>query len=378
MSIARRSVLAASLAAAAAGAWAQKAGAARKIVLGQSVPLTGAASDIGLAFAAGAKLYVDNFNTRKNNPGYTLELRQLDDGYVPAKAAANAQKLLAEGADILFGFVGTASSLAGEEVATKEGAIFFAPFAASDTLRDAKHANVFHVRPSLADEAVKMVRHCATLAQTRIAVFAEDDAMGREGLAAVQRALADEKLPPLVSSAFVPVNSTKTDAAVAAILKGNPQAVFQVSLFNSTAAFIRGMRKAGYAGSFLNFSVVGIDPLFTALGRDIGGVVVSQVVPSPKASATPIVKEYLQAIDNSDQTPTYESLEGFIAAKTLAEAVRRAGGGARFDRTALLRTMASMTDYDVGGFRINLRAGVRDSIRAIDLITITPDGKIVR
>jgi ABC-type branched-subunit amino acid transport system substrate-binding protein len=371
-------VLAASVAAVAASAWAQKAPAGRKIVLGQSVPLTGPASDIALAFAAGAKLYVDNFNSRKNNPGYTFELRQLDDGYAPAKASANAQKLLADGADVLFGFVGTANSLAGEDVATKEGAIFFAPFAASDTLRDAKHANVFHVRPSLADEAIKMVRHCATLAQTRIAVFAEDDAMGKEGLAAVQQALADEKLPPVAASAFAPVNSTKVDAAVAAIMKGNPQAVIQVSLFNSSAAFVRGMRKAGYAGSFLNFSVVGIDPLFTALGKDIGGVVVSQVVPSPKASATPIVKEYLQAIDNSDQTPTYESLEGFIAAKTLAEAVRRAGVGTKFDKAALQKTMASMTDYDVGGFRINLRAGVRDSIRAIDLITITPDGKIVR
>jgi ABC-type branched-subunit amino acid transport system substrate-binding protein len=374
-------MLAASVAASVAGwgakAWAQKAPSQHRIVLGQSVPLTGAASEIGLAFAAGAKLYMDNFNSRKNIP-YQFELRQLDDGYVPARAAENAQKLLADGADVLFGFVGTANSLAGEEVAEKEGAIFFAPFAASDTLRDAKHTNVFHVRPSLADEAVKMVRHCATLGQTRISVFAEDDAMGKEGLAAVQRALADEKLPPAASSAFVPVNSGKVDAAVATIMKGNPQAVIQVSLFNSTAAFIRGMRKAGYAGSFLNFSVVGIDPLFTALGKEIGGVVVSQVVPSPKASATPIVKEYLQAIDNSDQTPSYESLEGFIAAKTLAEAVRRAGVGTKFDKAALQKTMTAMTDYDVGGFRINLRAGVRDSIRAIDLVSITPDGKIVR
>jgi ABC-type branched-subunit amino acid transport system substrate-binding protein len=377
-SINRRTLLAASAAALAGGAWAQAKGAApKKVVLGQSVPLTGAADQIGLAYAAGAKLYFDSFNSRKN-VAYQFELRQLDDGYSPAKATANAQKLLADGADLLFGFVGTSSSLAGSDVAAKEGAIFFAPFAASDTLRDGKHTSVFHVRPSLADEAIKMVRHCATLGQTRIAVFAEEDAMGKEGLAAVQQALADEKLTPLVASAFVPVNSSKVDGAVAGIMKGNPQAIIQVSLFNSTAAFVRGMRKAGYAGSFLNFSVVGIDPLFTALGKEIGGVVVSQVVPSPKASATPIVKEYLAAIDNSDQTPSYESLEGFIAAKTLAEAVRRAGVGTKFDKAALQRTMASMTDYDVGGFRINLRAGVRDSIRAIDLVTITPDGKIVR
>ena len=348
----------------------------RKIVLGQSVPLTGAASEIGLAFAAGAKLYVDSFNGSKNNPGWSIELRQMDDGYDPAKATANAKKLLADGADVLFGFVGTASSDAGAAVAKQDGAIFFAPFAASDALRDAAHTNVFHVRPSLADEAFKMVRHCATLGQTRIAVLAEDDAMGRAGLAAVKQALAEQKLEPMVASAFVPVNSDKVDAAVATLAKAQPQAIIQVSLFNSTAAFIRKMRKAGYAGAFLNFSVVGIDPLFTALGKEIGGVVVSQVVPSPRSSATPIVKEYLAAIDNSDQSPSYESLEGFIAAKTLAEAVRRAGKG--WDKAGLQKTMASMTDYDVGGFRINLRAGIRDSVRAIDLVTITPDGKIVR
>ena len=378
----RRSILETAVAAGLAGlgigsAWAQGKGAApRKIVLGQSVPLTGAASEIGLAFAAGAKLYVDSFNARKNTPGWQFELRQLDDGYDPAKAGANAKKMLADGADVLFGFVGTASSDAAADVATKEGAIFFAPFAASDTLRDSKHTNVFHVRPSMADEAFKMVRHCATLGQTRLAVLAEDDAMGRAGLAAVNQAIAELKLPALVGSAFVPVNSDKVDAAVAALSKGNPQAIIQVSLFNSTAAFIRKMRKTGYAGAFLNFSVVGIDPLFTALGKEIGGVVVSQVVPSPRSSATPIVKEYLAAIEDSDQSPSYESLEGFIAAKTLAEAVRRAGKGA--DKAGLQRAMGTMTDYDVGGFRINLRAGVRDSVRAIDLVTITPDGKIVR
>jgi branched-chain amino acid transport system substrate-binding protein len=356
--------------------WSQSKAATRKIVLGQSVPLTGAASEIGLAFAAGAKLYVDSFNGSKNNPGWSIELRQMDDGYDPAKATANAKKLLADGANVLFGFVGTASSDAGAAVAKQDGAIFFAPFAASDALRDAAHTNVFHVRPSLADEAFKMVRHCATLGQTRIAVLAEDDAMGRAGLAAVKQALAELKLEPMAASAFVPVNSDKVDDAVATLAKAQPQAIIQVSLFNSTAAFIRKMRKAGYAGAFLNFSVVGIDPLFTALGKEIGGVVVSQVVPSPRSSATPIVKEYLAAIDNSDQSPSYESLEGFIAAKTLAEAVRRAGKSG--DKAGLQKTMAAMTDYDVGGFRINLRAGVRDSVRAIDLVTITPEGKIVR
>src|SRR4051812_48814757 len=130
-SINRRVALSAALALAFAGrAWAQAKGQ-KKIVLGQSIPLTGAASEIGLAFGAGAKLFVDNFNGQKNGPGYTFELRQLDDGYVPQRAGENAKKLLADGADLLFGFVGTGSSDAGANVATAENAIFFAPFAAA-------------------------------------------------------------------------------------------------------------------------------------------------------------------------------------------------------------------------------------------------------
>jgi ABC-type branched-subunit amino acid transport system substrate-binding protein len=379
METTRRSILgtiaAAATLTAAPHAWSLAKGP-RKIVLGQSVPLTGAADQIGLAFAGGSKLYFDEFNGRKDNPGWIFELHQMDDGYNAAKAAANAKKLLADGADLLFGFVGTGSSDAAAEVATQQHTLLFAPFAASDRLREQSMANVFHVRPSLSDEAFKMVRHCATLGQSRLAVLAEDDAMGKAGLAAVQQAITELKLPPLVAHAFVPVNSDKVDDAVASIMKAQPQAVVQVSLFNTTAAFIRKMRKVGYVGSFLNFSVVGIDPLFTVLGKEIAGVVVSQVVPSPRQSATPIVKEYLGAIENSDQSPSYESLEGYIAAKTMSEAVRRAGP--HWDKPALQKAMATLTNYDIGGFRINLRAGVRDSIRAIDLVTITADGKILR
>ncbi|WP_096698478.1 ABC transporter substrate-binding protein [Polaromonas sp. AER18D-145] len=351
----------------------------RKLVIGQSVPLTGAADQIGLAYLNGAKLYFDAINAKNGAAGYRIEVKTLDDGYNPAKAAANAKQLIDEGVDALFGFVGTASCDAAFAIAKPANTLFFAPFAASDVLREAALSNAFHIRPALADEAYKMVRHCATLSQDRIAVFAEDDAMGRAGLAAVNQALVDLKRPPLVASAFAPVNSDKVGAAVAMLAKAQPQAIIQVSLFNTSAAFIRAMRKTGFAGQFLNFSVVGIDPLFTALGKEIGGVVISQVVPSPRSAGTPIIKEYLDVLNVTDQTPSYESVEGYIAARTFAEGVRRsAAGGGKADRAGLQKAFESMTDYDVGGFRVNLRAKKYESVRLVDLVTITPDGKVVR
>ncbi len=236
---------------------AQTLKTSRKVTLGQSVPLTGAADQIGLAYLNGAKIYFDALNANNGVGGYSIAVKALDDGYDPAKAAANAKKLISEGVDALFGFAGTASCDAAYAVAKSAGTLFFAPFAASDTLHDPALANVFHVRPALADEAYKVARHCATLNQERIAVFAEDDAMGRAGLAAVNQALVDLKRPPLVASALSPINSDKVDAAVAQIVKAQPQAIILASLFNSSAAFIRKMRKAGFGGQFLAFSVVG-------------------------------------------------------------------------------------------------------------------------
>ena len=111
---------------------------------------------------------------------------------------------------MLFGFVGTASSEAGAAVAAQQGSVLFAPFAAADNLRGAAHPNVFHVRPSMADEAFKIVRQCETVGQTRIALIGDDDAMGRAGLAAVQQAMAELKLPPLVASALVPASGASS------------------------------------------------------------------------------------------------------------------------------------------------------------------------
>ena len=383
MLIHRRSIILGSVAAAGIAASplsrAQVAKGSRKLVLGQSVPLTGAADQIGLAYLNGAKMFFDAANTKNGVAGYKIEVRSLDDGYNAAKAASNAKQLMDEGVDALFGFAGTASCDAAYAAVNSSGVPFFAPFAASDALHGADAGNAFHVRPALSDEAYKVARHCATLNQDRIAVFAEDDAMGRAGLAAVNQALVDLKRPPLVASALSAVNSDKVDAAVAALVKANPQAIIQVSLFNSAAAFIRKARKAGYGGQFLTFSVVGIDPLFTALGKEIGGIVISQVVPSPRSLGTPLVKEYLDVLNQTDQTPSYESVEGYVAARAFAEGVRRsAQSGGKPDRAGLQKAFESMTDFDMNGLRINLRPKKYESVRLVDLVTITPEGKVVR
>ena len=149
----------------------------------------------------------------------------------------------------------------------------------------------------------------------------------------------DRKTPPLFC------------AAAATLTKAQPHAIIQVSLFNTTAAFIRKARKAGYVGSFLNFSVVGIDPLFTALGKEIGGVVVSQVVPHPKVRTLKVIREFQNHLQEYDPkaVSSFNNLEGYIAARTLVEGLRRTGRD--LTREKFVKAMESM-DADLGDYRI--------------------------
>ena len=124
---------------------------------------------------------------------------------------------------------------------------------------------------------------------------------------------------------------------------------------------------------------MGIDPLFSALGKDIGGVVISQVVPSPRSVGTPLIKEYLDAVNQTDQIASYESIEGYIAARAFVEGMRRSvADTGRTDRRGLQKAFESMTDYNMGGFHVNLKAKKYESVRVVDLVTITQDGRVLR
>ena len=93
----------------------------------------------------------------------------------------------------------------------------------------------------------------------------------------------------------------------------------------------------------------------------------------------PLIKESLDVLNQTDQTPGYESIEGYLAAKAFAEGVRRTvAAGIKPDRAGLQKAYESMTNFDMNGFRVNLRPKKYESVRAVDLVTVTQEGKVVR
>jgi ABC-type branched-subunit amino acid transport system substrate-binding protein len=344
-----------------------------RIVLGQSAPFTGAAAQLGTQFYAGAKLHFDQLNAKGGVGGKQIEIRNLDDGYEPDRCAENTRKLIAEDVLALFGYIGTPTSLAALPIALAAKMPFVAPVTGAMSLREPMNREVFHMRASYDDETEMIVKQLTELGMNRIGVFYQYDAYGMAGLSGVNKALAARGLAT-VAIGTVQRNSEDVANAVAQLTKANPQAIVQISAYKSCAAFIREARKAGYRGTFYNVSFVGTQALADTLGKDGAGVVISQVVPSPYNPARPIAREFVAAAKASGSVQAnFSSMEGYLAAKMLAEGVRRSNG--KLTRDALIGGLESI-DEDFGGFLVRFGPNNRVASKFVELSMLDGNGGV--
>jgi ABC-type branched-subunit amino acid transport system substrate-binding protein len=347
------------------------------IKLGQSLPLSGPLTELGSEYRDGALAYFKWANSKGGVSGRKIDLVTLDDGYVVDKTVANAKKLLDEdNVFAFFGMFGSANYAALMPLINERSVPSVAPYTGSDGLRAQTSPTTFWLRASYGDETEKIVDQLTTLGINRIAVFYQDDAFGKAGLAGVDAALAKRKLKTLATGVY---DKTKNDVgeAVKTIGAADPQAVVMISTYKPTASFVRQMRLAGKQPQFFALSVVGLKALSAELGTEAAGVAISQVVPFPDNSTAPVVREMRQL--PTAMLPaagvTYTTLEGFIAAKVMAEALRRAGS--QLSREKLVAALESMRDFDVGGFPVSYSGGSHLGSRFAEVTIVSKSGRLM-
>ncbi|MEQ9725125.1 ABC transporter substrate-binding protein [Pseudomonas sp. WHRI 8822A] len=99
--------------------------AADPITLGLSYPRTGSYKEEGLAQMRGALLAIDELNAQGGVLGRSLRLSSLDDASKPDKAVRNVDKLIKEGAAMLFGGASSAVAIAAGKRAAQQGLLYF-------------------------------------------------------------------------------------------------------------------------------------------------------------------------------------------------------------------------------------------------------------
>jgi ABC-type branched-subunit amino acid transport system substrate-binding protein len=308
-------------------------------------------------------------NRRGGIHGRRLRLVSLDDRYEPALTLRNTRRLIGpDRAFALFGYVGTPTVKAILPLVEQAQIPLVAPLSGARLLREPFRPMVFNLRASYQAEIDRIVNDLVRAGRHRIAVLYQEDAFGEDGLRATRSALARHGLQP-VAIAGVRRNSTATDSAARQLHRADPSAVVIISAYSSSAAFSRSLQSLGSTAQLMNVSFVGTGGLQDALpGGLASGIGVSQVVPFPWNRRVPVVAEYQRLMRQQQHTLHYgfTSLEGFLAARFLTEALQKAGPNP--SRQALVAAFESMGKLDLGGYRLSL--GPHDH-QASDFVDLT-------
>lgn len=361
---------------------AAPAQAATDLVIGQVAPITGVIAGTGNEYVAGAAAYFAQVNAKGGINGRKIRVVLRDDAYKPAATVEHTKEILAKENPIaLFGFIGTANvaALQKNKLLSDAKIALLAPYTGAQELRDPMDPHLFHIRASYGDETASMVEHLHTIGLRRFAVFHQNDGFGKNGLDGAVSALKKLGLEPAAVGHYERTKPNEVDEAVSRIVAAKPDAVIMVSVNRASAAFIKKLRAAGSRARLFSISVVNFKELLKNAGEDMArGVGIAQVMPYPYTPSSPVAREFLAAMKQHqpEATISYASIEGFIAARVLVEAIRRTG--AEPTRERVLAALETLRDFDVGGFRTTFSRDDHVGSGFVDVTVIGRDGRLLR
>jgi ABC-type branched-subunit amino acid transport system substrate-binding protein len=300
----------------------------------------------------------------------------------------------------ILGNVGTPTMVRSAPVAIETGTVFFGAFTGASTLlRDSAAGTacgryIFNVRASYAQEAHATIEYFQKVGVTgyrNLISFDQSDSFGQNGYDGLVTAYAttfgpfpdgtdpsdpifrvryvrnyDDGLEPQVSA-----SEGYLAQLVTGDTSGNPIAVgiMMTDTYGAAAEYIQKLRTWQYDGQapagkatrlklyFSNVSFVGANSLSDRL-KSLGkipqapdsyftdSVVVSQVVPNYQSDSSDVVRAYNHQIEQSRATPTFTSLEGYLAARVFIAGLEAHAGP--FTSSSIVDSFESLPDLGLG------------------------------
>jgi branched-chain amino acid transport system substrate-binding protein len=347
----------------------------REIRIGMSAAFKGTAAGLGTEFYRGAQAYYDEVNAQGGVFGRVLTVIGLDDNYEPLPCVRNTIQLLEkESVFFLSNYVGTPTLTRALPVIKRyadQQVVLVGNFTGAQPQREAPYVeHVFNIRASYRQEMAALVDRFWQLGARHIGVYSQADAYGRSGTDGVARALAARGARIAAETTYQ--RGTKFDddvtPAVAALRKAGVDAVLCTGAYQGCGAFVRAARDQAWTVPISNVSFVGSDAMLRLLvqhgkshGRDYTRALVnSQVVPSYDDVALPGVVEYRTLMERHHpavptalrddkyvpQRHSFISLEGYVNARVVVEALRRAGPHPT--RSRFRHALETLKNFDLG------------------------------
>ena len=352
-------------------------GHAAEIVVGQVAPMSGLEANQGRAYAAGMQLLFNNTNSAGGVNGNTFVLVRKDDGGRPDDTVSATRQLLAESKPlVLAGYFGSRNinDLIAAGLLEKEK-VALVGYRTAEIRPETPL--LYNVRASLRDEINKLTEHLATIGITRLGLFYEEGP-GAAALIAVAEDAAKKANATIKSKASYRAGTASVTPAVDTFVTAAPQAIIMVSSGAAAAGFIEEYRPAGGTAQLFAHSGADIEQLSKRLAEEqMKGVAIAQVTPSPYKISNKLTKEFIDAVAKADKQEvpvSYAMMEGYIAAKVIVEAVRRQK--AKPTREGMVAALDAMDSYNLGGYAVGFKPGMRSGSRFVELSIISGTGKI--
>lgn len=348
-----------------------------QVVVGQVGPMSGLEENQGRAYAVGMQLMFSNVNKVGGINGHTFTLVRKDDrGREEDTVSATKQLLAEEKPLVLAGFFGNRNitDLVSSGV-LEANSIAIVGYRTTEIRPETPL--LYNVRASLRDEVNKLTEHLATIGINRISLFYEDGPGAASLLAATDEAVKKTRAN-IISKASYLAGTARVTSAVEVFVKTAPQAIIMVTSGAAAAAFIEHYRAAGGASQLFSHSGADVEQLSKRLGEEqLQGVAIAQVVPNPYKVLGLLTKEFNDTVakaQNLEVRVSYAMMEGYIAAKVIIEAVRRQGRNP--SRAGMVTALDGMNNYDLGGYLVSFKPGMRSGSKFVELSIISGSGKI--
>ena len=359
----------------------------KEIRFGIVAPFSGSARELGRQMKLGIDTAFNRVNDAGGVNGRMLRLLAADDGYEPTRTLDGMKQLYEK--DQVFGYignVGTPTSAVAIPYALERRTLFFGAFTGSNILRnDPPDRYVFNYRASYAEETDAVVHYLIKIKRLQprqIAVFAQQDSYGDAGFAGVAKAF---RTMGVSDSSILRLNYKRNTVDVEDAVnqlkaqKAPIRAVVMVATYRAAAKFIEKTRDAYPGMIYSNVSFVGstalADELMLLGPRFASGVIVTQVVPAVGGYSSAVL-EYKNALAKyfPGEAADYVSLEGYIAANVLIQAMNKVGP--QLDTEKLIDTLEVMRNIDLGlGTQLNFGRSEHQASHKIWGTAIDDNGK---
>lgn len=349
-----------------------------QIRIGQTSGFTGPVSGSVKEIQTGATLYIDSVNSEGGINGQKIELVSMDDKFQVPVAVENAKKLIADPRVVaLFLNRGTPHAQALMPLLAEGRIPLIAPSTGAMVVHG--HPWIFNVRATYQREAETVVRHMGLSGLNRVAVLYVNDSFGED---AAQGALKVFKEAAVVPSVYQAIDRVKPDysAAVAKLAAAKPLGILIIGSITSVVDGVKAIRAGGIQATVATLSNNAASGFVKAMGEMAQGVIVSQVFPSERKMAVPMIAEAVRLADAAkigQITPAM--IEGFAAAKTLVLGLKRAARDSKeVSRASLKRALESFNKVDLGGLELTYSATDHTGLDFADLSIIGVDGTFRR